>query len=215
MPSFLEDSPSFQKKWEREHMADYSPLSDALPLKEASLIQTGRGTFDVSSRIVDAGAVSAAHTVTLVPSVAHLVEHADQLMFFIARGWSGELKTNGQLVQPHQVHFADSDHSLYITGKARDMLGVAISRDVFNRTAAALQGIPVASIYKGLPRGDSRPLEVGSFSETVLGAVTEAYLTIDAGAGEPPGLYRRCARVVRAVEELFERAGPAPLSRRR
>ena len=234
MNSFVSKHP---KLWEQKHLSDYAPLRAALPLKEAELVQTGPERFDTSSIVVDAGHVAAAHTITKVPSVASLVEHSTQLMFFIAQDWSGALKVNGQSAQPCQIHLADPDHVIYIAGQERDMLGVLIDRDLFVRTLAALQGVPDAeltrlgrtldlsqasfarlqkalmgALYQRPCTSPGEPWEAGHFSEHVFGAMLEAYTSADSRQYETAGFHRKNAKIVRAVEELFERVGAAPLS---
>ena len=237
MTSSYRKGPRAQQHWERLHLPDYAPLSAALPLREADLVQTGSGRFDVSSRVVDAGDVAACHTVTSVPSVGIIVEHARQLMFFIPRRWSGELKANGEIVRKNQFHFADGEHSVYIAGQERDMLGVIVPRGQFTRTVAALQGLPfeevkqprgsrglspesfdrmqkalMTAVYQGAHKTDGHSWNAGRFSESVFGAVLEACLSTDIRQQAAAGAFRKTARIVKSVEELFERAGPKPLS---
>lgn len=235
-PSFGK-APETISQWERQHLPDYAPLSAALPLEEAELVQTGPGHFDYSSRVVDAGSVAAAHTISRVPSVVSIVEAPTQLMFFIVQNWSGELKANGQIVQPCQIHLADPDRVIYIAGQERDMLGVLVERDLFVRTLAALQGIPDAgltrlgrtldlsqtsfarmqkalmgALYQRPCKSPGEAWDAGHFSERVFGTILEAYLSADSRQYATSGFHRNSAQIVRAVEELFERAGSAPLS---
>ena len=237
MKPFFSKAPESLTQWERHHLPDYAPLSAALPLKEAELVQTAPGQFDYSSRVIDAGTVAAAHTISKVPSVVSIVEDSNQMMFFIVQSWSGELKANGQVVQPYQIHLADADHVIYIAGQERDMLGVLVNRDLFMRSLAALKGVPVAeltrlgrtldlspatfarmqkalmtALYQGSRRPSVQSWDAGHFSEHVFGTILEAYLSADSRQCVTAGISRNNAQIVRAVEELFERAESAPLS---
>lgn len=197
------------------------------------------GDYDVSYHRVNAGGLSVGRCVHELTSVSFIVEYDSQITLMLPRRWSGELKINGSLARPRQMHLPDSEHSFYFAGQGRDMIGVKIDRDLFLKTVATLEGIPAGErvqrsgsvdlppvLFERLQnvlmaflycdwRANSRTEDgCTDIVEAIFGLMCEAYLTNHAAqhSAAETRVFRNASHIVRAVEERFEEAGPAPLS---
>jgi AraC-like DNA-binding protein len=128
--------------WERHQLHDYTVVEPLLPVTELTVTQLGPGhlTYDVAVMKADDTTLVHARNNSILSLDAMVLDPAYTAFMLVAET-TGECRINGELLRTSAIYMPGSENSFYVRGESRDVIGVALPRDTFIETIAALRGI--------------------------------------------------------------------------
>ena len=218
-------------------MAGLREVRQRLPIRAESLTQLGRGILRADATVVAGNKVNLyyAQIGTQCSTMADL--NPDYTGFVIPISWHGTFILNGEQVNDASVYMPADNTLFQATGDERTTVAIAVPRDDFIATVAALRGIDpddmrfdggalgaspevVTAARRGLrttlehyseaaARGLLPPHAEETLANRALGMLTDLYLHIQP---PPARKLRAAAKIVRKAEECFAAARGEPVS---
>ena len=214
---------------------EYAPEKVAIPMKESSFVQIGRGAHVVDVSMATVGDIGLLRTGIGVEAVGINVLNPDYIGFALPVSWSGDLLINGQLVSKSNIYMPGDLDSMHLRSRSRLVLGVTMPRAPFVETIAALRGVDpgdvllndrelclpeaagaevrarlTAVINEACSEGGKR--SVREISNEVTGLLTDAYLHALPEPILQTGRISHPDRIVQLAEERFMASANKPVS---
>jgi len=210
------------------------------PLRTEALTQLGRGTFNADINVFTApeATLYIATVNTRSSTLADL--HEDYTAFVFPLSWQGEFVINGEEVNASSI-YAPVDGTLFqVYGDQRETVAVALPREDFLATIAALGGVDVDGVqfnggsietaaslmasarrslstmiaeYARASRCNELPPGTGEMlTSNIVGILTDLYLQSRPVPVPKVRVPARLGRIVRKAEDYFAEKQPGPVS---
>ena len=193
-----------------QHMAGYREVRQRLPVRAESLTQLGRGAFHANATVVAGAKVTLyyAQVGTRCNTMADL--NPDYTGFVIPVSWRGTFLLNGEQVNATSVYMPADDTLFQTSGDEHTTVNIAVRRDDFIATVAALRGIGPDDVQ--LDGGALRASpEVLSAARRGLRTILELYSEAAAGGALSPQAEEAMTnRGLGMLTDLYLHAQPPP-----
>jgi len=182
-----------------------------LPLRTEALTQLGRGTFNADINVFTApdATLYIAAVNTRSSTLADL--HDDYTGFVFPLSWQGEFVINGEEVNASSI-YAPVDSTLFqVYGDLRETVAVALPREDFLATIAALNGVDVDGVqFNGGPIEAAASLMASA--RRTLSAMIGDYTRASRCNNLPPGAGEILTRNIAGIlTDLYLQSRPVPV----
>jgi len=212
-----------------------------LPVRLESMTQLSSGQVRAVVTVISGSAGSIYHARVRAPGASTLADLDPAYTgFVIPLSWGGRFVINGEDVCASTIYAPVDDTLFQVFGRDRETVAVALRRDEFAATIAALEGIDTNEVklgsgsiavppeaFAGLRRSLAsrlkdhisaarrRVLPPGAhdiLTRSIVEAITDLYLHARPAPTPRVRAAAKLARIVRKAEERFDSAQSAPVS---
>ena len=214
---------------------EYTTEKVAMPIRESSFVQIGRGEHIVDVSMATVGDIGLLRNGIGVEAVGINVLNPDYIGFALPVSWSGDLLINGQLARKHNIYMPGDLGSMHLRSKSRVILGVTMPRAPFVETIAALRGVDPGDVLRNDRElclseaagaevrarltaiitevcSESGKRSVREISNEVTGLLIDAYLHALPEPALLTGRISHTDRIVQLAEERFMAPADKPVS---
>ena len=182
-----------------------------LPIRLESIAQLVPGEVRADVTVISGSAGSVYHARVRAPGASTLADlDAAYTGFVVPLSWDGRLVINGEDVGASSVYFPVDGTMFQVHGSNRETVAVAVQREEFVATLAALKGIESDEVQ--IPSGPIKVPEAAlARLRHSLASMLEDYINADRRSALYPGAHDIFTRsVVETLTDLILNAGPTP-----
>jgi AraC-like DNA-binding protein len=223
-----------------QNIGGFREVRQRLPVRAESLTQLGRGALRADATVV-AGTKATLYYAQIGTRCSTMADlNPDYTGFVIPILWRGSFVLNGEQVNDTSVYMPADDTLFQASGNERATVAIAVLRDDFVATVAALRGIcpdevqfgsgvlgaspeVVTAARRGLrtmlehyseaaARGALPPQEKEALTNRALGMLTDLFLHVQPPPAREVGKAARLGKIVRKAEDCFAARQGEPLS---
>lgn len=224
----------------RQGMQGFREMRQRLPVRAESLTQLGRGVFRADVKIVAGTKATLYYAQVGTRSSAMVDLNPDYTGFVIPISWRGTFVLNGEQVNATSVYMPADDTLFQGSGGERTTVAIAVLRDDFIATVAALRGIGpddvqfdsgalraspevLTAARRGLrtilehyseaaARGALSPQAEEAMTNRALGMLVDLYLHAQPPPARELRTAARLGKIVRKAEDCFAATQGQPVS---
>jgi len=194
-------------------MHAFCEIRRRLPVRTEALTQLGRGTLHADATVIPASNATlyVASVDTRSSTLTDL--HEDYTAFAFPLSWQGEFVINGEEVNASSI-YAPVDGTLFqVYGDQRETVAVALPREDFIATIAALGGVDVDGVeFNG--GSIEMPDAVMASARRSLAMMLEEYTSASHRNALPPGAGEMLTgNIVGMLTDLYLQSRPVPVPR--
>jgi len=187
-----------------------------LPVRMESITQLASGEVRADASVVTGSAGFVYYARVRAPAANTLADlDSAYTGIVIPLSWDGRFVINGEDVGVSSIHTPVDDTLFQVHGSDRATLSVAVRRDEFAATVAALQGIDPGEVKLGGGSIEVPPAALARIRRTLVSKL-KAHIDADRRSALPPEAHEDVTRsIVEAVTDLYLHARPARTPRLR
>ncbi len=192
-----------EMSWRGQDAFGYGQARRRLPIRADALTQLGRGSFDATVNVVTGQDASLCFAIVGTRSSALTDLSEDYTAFLIPIAWRGKLVINGEHVAPSSIYMPVAETLYQVYGQAREILAVAVLRDDFIATVAALRGVGREAVKLGEGRIEMAPALFAS-ARLQLARIVKNHSYTALGTAQPSSIDESLtAGVLSGVTDLY------------
>jgi len=185
-----------------------------LPLRLESMTQLSSGEVRAVVTVISGSAGSIYHARVRAPGASTLADLDPAFTgFVIPLSWDGRFVINGEDVGASSIYGPVDDTLFQVFGRNRETVAVALRRQEFAATIAALNGVGTDEVKLGGGSIELPPEALAKLRRSLVSRLKD-HINADRRRALPPGAHDILARsFVEAITDLYLHARPAPTSR--
>ena len=185
-----------------------------LPVRLESMTQFARGEVRAAVTVISGSAGSVYHARIRAPGASTLADLDPAYTgIVIPLSWDGRFVMNGEKVCASTIYTPVDDTFFQAYGSNRETVAVALQREEFAATIAALNGIDTGDVQLGGGSIKVPPAAFARFRHSLVSKLKD-HINADRRSALPPYAHDLLTRsVVETVTDLYLHAQPAPRSK--
>ena len=185
-----------------------------LPIRTESLTQLASGEIRAAVTVISGSAGSIYHARVRAPGASTLADLDPAYTgIVIPLSWDGRFVINGENVCASSIYTPVDDTFFQVFGRNRETVAVALRREEFVATIAALKGIDPDEVQLGGGSIEVPPAAFAPLRHSLVSNLKD-HINADRRRALPPEAHDILARsIVETITDLYLHARPAPTRR--
>ncbi len=185
-----------------------------LPIRSESLTQLASGEVRADATVISGSAGFVYYARVRAPAASTLADLDPAYTgIVIPLSWDGQFVINGEDVRASSIYAPVDDTFFQVYGSNRETVNVALQRDEFTATIAALQGIDTSEVRLVGGSIDVPPATLTRLRHSLVSRLKD-HIEADRRHALPPGAHDILTRnIVETIMDVYLHARPAPTPR--
>jgi len=182
-----------------------------LPIRSESLTQLASGEVRADATVISGSAGIVYFARVRAPAASTLADlDAAYTGFVIPLSWDGKFVINGEGVCASSIYMPVDDTFFQVYGSNRETANIAVRRDEFAATIAALQGIDTGEVRLAAGSIEIPSAAMARLRHSLVSKLTD-HIQADRKIALPPGAHDILTRsFLETVTDVYLHARPAP-----